>query len=283
MDQIFTEKLRAYLEKPEKDRDIEEGATMLLQLERNKIHYKSLIAHRNIPIYRNQLFRSLEKHLNIRLQGLTLAEVKRMEPIAVEASKQVEEVAVVDESNTVIDHKGKRPDHDRLPETAKLQYQENLAILNKMRHLRVELDVMQSHDAKPCDMYEKLKQLLDLDDQRLQNWADYDAAVPCPLAEAESAKPEAGTAASESAEAASEDAAGEAEKPADIAKEMGAARAYISRNLAALEELSKDETKLVEYNNKKQAMQNRYARLVELGGSVKDETAARLNALGITV
>ena len=64
---------------------------------------------------------------------------------------------------------------------------------------------------------------------------------------------------------------------------MGSARTYISRNLATLEELGKDETKQVEFATKKEAMQARYARLVELGGNVKEETAARLKALGITI
>ena len=280
MDQKFTEQLKAYLDQPEQQRDIEAGATLLLRLDRNRNRYNTFIRHRNVPIYRRNLFAALQRHLTIRLDGHTLSEVARMDPKATEATKAVEQVAVVNNAGQVIDHKGRRADHDRLPEKARLQYQENLAIMNKMRRLRTEIDIKRQQGALPCDLYELLKLLLSLDDQRLKNWADYDAAVPIPPVKDKPATPEAGTAASESG-AASEDASeGSA---ADVAKEMGSARTYISRNLAPLEALSKDDTKQVEFATKKNAMQARYARLVELGGNVKDETAARLKALGITV
>ena len=280
MDQKFTEQLKAYLAKPEQQRDIEAGANLLLRLDRNRNRYNTFLRHRNIPIYRRNLFAALQRHLTIRLDGHTLSEVARMDPLAAEAAKAVDKVAVVDDAGAVIDHKGKRADHDRLPEKAKLQYQENLAIMNKMRRLRTEIDIRRQQGALPCDIYELLKQLLSLDDQRLKNWADYDAAVPVPPVNDEPAKPEAGTAASESGDAPADTAESSA---ADAAKEMGSARTYISRNLATLEELGKDETKQVEFATKKEAMQARYARLVELGGDVKEETAARLKALGITV
>lgn len=281
MDHKFTEQLEAYLAKPEQERDIREGATMLLRLDRNKMRYNTFLRNHNIPIYRKKLFAHLQNHLKIRLDGYTVEEVARMSDKAADVFVEVAKVAVVNEEGEVIAHKGKRKDHDQLPLRAKLQYTENLAILNKMRRVRTELDVKRQQGAMPCDLYELLKQLLDLDDQRLKNWADYDAAVPVPPADSEPATPEAGTAATESANAAPADAAdGNA---ADAAKEMGSARTYISRNLASLEALSKDETKQVEFATKKEAMQTRYARLVELGGNVKEETAARLNALGITV
>ena len=280
MDHKFTEQLKAYLDLPEEERSIEVGANLLLRLDRNKNRYNTFIRHSKIPIYRQNLFAHLQKHLRIRLDGFTVEEVARMEPVAVDAVKAVDKVAVVNEAGDVIGHKGKRADHDQLPEMARLQYQENLAIMNKMRRLRTELDIKRQQGAMPCDLYELLKQLLSLDDQRLKNWADYDAAVPVPPVNDEPAKPEAGTAASESGDAPADTAESSA---ADAAKEMGSARTYISRNLATLEELGKDETKQVEFATKKEAMQARYARLVELGGNVKEETAARLKALGITV
>lgn len=280
MDPKFTEQLRAYLAQPEDERDIAEGAMLLLRLDRNKIRHDSYIRNRNIPIYRRGLFSRLEHHLKIRLDGLTVEEVARMEPVADAAAKAVDKVAVVNEAGDVVGHKGKRADHDQLPEMARLRYQENLAIMNKMRRLRAELDIKRQQGAMPCDLYELLKQLLDLDTQRLQNWADYDAAVPVPPVNDEPATPEAGTAASESGDAPADTAESSA---ADAAKEMGSARTYISRNLSALEDLAKDETKQVKFATKREVMQKRYARLVELGGNVKDETAARLNALGVSL
>lgn len=290
MDKIFTEKLRQYLEKPESERNIEEGATMLLQLERNQSRYKSIILHARMPIYREMLFKRLKMHLQRRIDGYTLEEVQRMEPVADQVDATVKEVAVVDESDTVVGHIGKRADHDQLPEEARLKYQENLAIMTKMRRLHAQISLMREQSAAPCDLYEYLKQLLDLDEQRLQNWADYDAAKVVTTAETpvdnstenetDAEKPAAATPAAE--EEAPSDSEKPAEDPSAVIKEMQSARSYISRNLAALEELSMDETKLVEYTAKKKTMQERYARLVELGSSVKEETVARLAKLGIT-
>lgn len=280
MDHKFTEQLKAYLDLPEQERNVEVGANILLRLDRNRSRYNTFIRHGNIPIYRQSLFAHLQKHLNIRLDGFTLEEVARMEPEADEAAKAVDEVSVINEAGEVVGHKGKRADHDSLPEKARLQYQENLAVMNKMRRLRAELDIKRSEGAMPCDLYELLKQLLALDDQRLKNWADYDAAVPDPPADGVPAAPEAGTAASESETAPGAPAESSA---ADAAREMGSARTYISRNLTPLEDLARDETRQVEFAAKKEAMQTRYARLVELGGFVKEETAARLKALGISV
>lgn len=287
MDKIFTEKLRAYLEKPEADRNIEEGATLLLQLERNHSRYKSIILHARVPIYRDMLFKRLKMHLQRRIDGYTLEEVERMNPVADQMAASVRVVSVVDGDDNVVGHTGKRADHDQLPEEARLKYQENLAVMTKMRRLHAEISLLREQGAQPCDLYERLKMLIDLDEQRLANWSDYDAAkvvttVEAPTAntvENEAEKPESSAA----TPAAEEEAIPEApEDPSSAIKEMQSARAYISRNLSALEVLAADETKLVEFTAKKKAMQERYARLVELGSSVKEETVARLAKLGIT-
>lgn len=291
MDNIFTEKLRAYLDNPEEERNIEEGATMLLQLERNQSRYKSILLHARMPIYREMLFKRLKMHLQRRIDGYTLEEVKRMEPVADQMVATVKEVAVVDESDTVVGHTGKRADHDQLPEDARLKYQENLAVMTKMRRIHAEISLLREQGAQPCDLYERLKMLLDLDEQRLANWADYDAAKVVTIVETPgdisdvnqriTNEPAAATAAAEE-ETAPVGEKGVSEDPSSVIKEMQSARSYISRNLAALEALAEDETKLVEYTAKKKAMQERYARLVELGSSVKEETVARLAKLGIT-
>lgn len=287
MDKIFTDKLRTYLDQPEDERNIEQGATLLLQLDRNQSRFKSIVRHANIPAYRNMLFDRLKGHLQRRLDGYTLEEVKRMEPVADQMAAAVKEVAVVDESDTVIAHAGKRADHDQLPEEARLKYQENLAIMTKMRRLHAQISLLREQGAAPCDLYEHLKQLLDLDDQRLQNWADYDGAKVVSTGEMPVDNSVDNQAEEQPASAADNEAASEADKdateePSSAIKEMQSARSYISRNLAALEALAEDETKLVEFTAKKKAMQERYARLVALGSNVKDETVARLNKLGIT-
>ena len=77
MDNNFTEKIRAWLNIPVNERNVEEGATMLLQLNRNRILHQNIIRRgaKMMP----KLEYELKKHLRIRDDGKTLHEVVAME------------------------------------------------------------------------------------------------------------------------------------------------------------------------------------------------------------
>ena len=74
--------------------------------------------------------------------------------------------------------KGKRADHDSLPEDIQALYTENVSIMQQMRHNRAQLLViMNTKDNTVCpdgDRYPFVKELIALDDRYLSNWEKYD-------------------------------------------------------------------------------------------------------------
>jgi hypothetical protein len=72
--------------------------------------------------------------------------------------------------------KGKREDHDRLPDEIQACYVENLSLLQQMRELHLHLRNL-SLDNAPCpdsDRYPFLKELIRLDKKMHENWDRYD-------------------------------------------------------------------------------------------------------------
>lgn len=134
MDHKFTEQLRQWLETPEAERDYNVGALYLLKLSGNRIMYQNIISQ--IDRRHDVVDYQLQKYYNFRVQALTHAQV-------VEMDKQVEAIvaehiplaATADEQP----QKGKRPDHDTLPDNIKAKYVENLSLLQRMRELHLRL------------------------------------------------------------------------------------------------------------------------------------------------
>ena len=77
MDDKFTEKVRQWLDTPAQERDIIAGATLLLQLNKNRILHANIVRHPER--FMGKLEYELRKHLNIRVDGFTLSAVVRME------------------------------------------------------------------------------------------------------------------------------------------------------------------------------------------------------------
>ena len=124
MDHKFTEQIRLWLETPEAERDYATGALYLLKLSGNQILYKNIVAA--LDKRHDVIEYQLQKYYIFRVQALTHAQVQEME-------KQVEQIvaehiplaAEADESPA----KGKRADHDSLPDEIKSKYVENLSLL----------------------------------------------------------------------------------------------------------------------------------------------------------
>ena len=77
MDQKLTKQIQDWLNAMPDQQDIVKGATMLLQLNRNRILYQNIL--RNPVKLKGKLVYELQKHLNIRLDGLTVQDVKVMD------------------------------------------------------------------------------------------------------------------------------------------------------------------------------------------------------------
>lgn len=171
MDKKFTALIGEWLETPPAERDYAKGALYLLKLSGNKILYRNIVA--NIDKHRDMLEYQLQKYYNFRVQALTHAQVEEMSaqvetiiaehiPLAAEADKQPQ--------------KGKREDHDSLPDEIKAKYVENLSLLQRMRELHLRLRSL-SLDNATCpdsERYPFLKELITLDKKLHANWEAYD-------------------------------------------------------------------------------------------------------------
>ncbi len=180
MDHKFTEQLKQWLETPEAERDYTVGALYLLKLSGNRIMYLNTVAQ--LDRKRGFVEYQLQKYYNFRVQALTHAQVQEMEE-KVEAivAEHIPLAAKADESPA----KGKRADHDSLPDEIKAKFVENLSLLQRMRELHLRLRTLSTENSTCPDSerYPFLKELISLDKKLHANWEAYDHYVaPNPIA-----------------------------------------------------------------------------------------------------
>lgn len=174
MDHKFTEQIRQWLETHEDERDYAVGALYLLKLSGNQIFYKNIVAA--LDKRHDVIEYQLQKYYNFRVKALTHAQVEEMSaqveaivaehiPLAAEADKQPQ--------------KGKREDHDLLPDEIKAKYVENLSLLQRMRelHLRLRSLSLENATCPDSERYPFLKELIALDKKLHANWEAYDHYV----------------------------------------------------------------------------------------------------------
>ena len=174
MDHKFTEKIKQWLEKSEDERDYSVGALYLLKLSGNQIMYKNIIAQ--IDRRHDVVDYQLQKYYNFRVQALTHAQVEEMAAqVETIVAEHIPLAANADHSPA----KGRRVDHDSLPDEIKAKYVENLSLLQRMRELHLRLRSL-SLDNSPCpdsERYPFLKELISLDKKLHANWEEYDHYV----------------------------------------------------------------------------------------------------------
>ena len=211
MDHQFTKQIQAWLNaKHESDADIIKGADMLFRLNRNRFyHYR---ATRQPQVYRTNIEYELNKFLKIRLDGMTIEEVKQMDAIVIpEAQAIINEGAPVatteettdttekttDETSKNADsidddgstddaelpssesdgvaviRNGKRSDHEFLPAEVAALWDANAKRYKEIKSTFETLKTMEHQE--PCDRYELLKILSDLDKRYRADMLTYDS------------------------------------------------------------------------------------------------------------
>lgn len=163
-DPILTSQISDWLNASPKQRSLEDGALLLLRLNANRIMYQQILRNR----LADKLEYELQKHLNIRLHGLTRAEVAKVEKQVMPRIKK--ELANGEE------YRGRRADHDSLPDKVKALYERNGTRWRQMHRLFETLKTMR--DAQPCDRHELVHQLVQLDDAYRADWEKYDHWTP---------------------------------------------------------------------------------------------------------
>ena len=173
MNEEFTKQVQDWLNTAADERDNAQGALLLLKLTGNQIMYRNLMANpkRNAQFIEYQL----QKRLNFRLAKLTHEQVEQMQSqVDVIAAKRHLDPKQEIPANEF--RKGKRADHDTLPDEIQALYVENLGILQKMRELHLKLRNLSTEEnpARDCDRYPFLKELIELDKRMHANWEQYD-------------------------------------------------------------------------------------------------------------
>ena len=177
MDKQFTLKLQEWLNTPAEKRDLEVGATLLLQLTNNKILYRNIKS--NLKGHADFIEFKLKRYLQYRLQELTHEEVEAMQKQVDSIVKERKLNSAPKPSKTQAEQfkAGKRADHDTLPDEIQALYVENASIMQKMRELHLQLRNL-STKASTCpdsDRYPFLKEIIELDKRYHKNWQDYDS------------------------------------------------------------------------------------------------------------
>ena len=176
MENQFNSKLQEWLNN--ESRTIQDGCLLLLHMENNQIHYQNLLRHPNKGAVMKYLQTELQKRLKIRLANVTHQEVADMEEKVEVIVKEHFAFQKGANSGTTNEEfrKGKRADHDQLPEEIQARYIENLDLLRKMRELHLQLRKLseQSTTCPDSDRYPFLKEFISLDKQYHRNWQVYD-------------------------------------------------------------------------------------------------------------
>lgn len=205
LDKQFTDLIQAWLQQPREERSVEQGATYLLQLTRNRHLFAFCTSGK--PHAMDKLEYELNKHLVIRLNGHTMEDVVRMENALMPAVEQLigrgGRISEGSEGSEGSEYSGKRPDHDSLPDEVKAIYEQNFDRYTRIKELYNHLLALEQ--AEPCDRYEYLQMLAEQDRAYREGWAAYDGYVE----EAESSEGSEGSGESENLEGSE----GSAKKP----------------------------------------------------------------------
>ena len=269
MDKAFTQDIADWLETPREERDVRKGAELLLRINGNRhIYHLAMIrpetAHDHVEA-------DLKKFLQIRLDGHTMESVRQMDSELIPKVQNIittrqdeSEDAPEETDDTAPAHRGKRSDHNELPEEIRAIYERGGELFEKIKQIFTELQQMEN--APACDRYEKLKVLKPLVKEYTDGWERYDNYN------------------SDMSQEEAVEAVDEAPEPGNEVKRVGAARKFISTHVAKLETLLQAETiDEAEVENERRQIAEKMAFIAETGGSFKPDFAQRIHALGVDI
>lgn len=269
MDKAFTQDIADWLETPREERDVRKGAELLLRINGNRHIYQ--LAMIRPETAHDHVEADLKKFLQIRLDGHTMESVRQMDSELIPkvqniiTTRQDESEDAPEETDDIAPaHRGKRSDHNELPEEIRAIYERGGELFEKIKQIFTELQQMEN--APACDRYEKLKVLKPLVKEYTDGWERYDNYN------------------SDMSQEEAVEAVDEAPEPGNEVKRVGAARKFISTHVAKLETLLQAETiDESEVENERRQIAERMAFVAETGGSFKPDFAQRINALGVDI
>lgn len=174
IDLELTPQIKEWLETEPSQRDLLKGADLILRITRNKILYANIT--RNIARHAGTIEYHLNKIYKTRLADITHAQVRSMMS-DVEAISQARGLANPEGSSSRTElQRGKRADHDELPDEIKQLYVDNADILRRMRecHVRLRMITPENSTCPDSDRYPWAKEIIALDTLYRENWNRYD-------------------------------------------------------------------------------------------------------------
>lgn len=184
IDRKLTATLKAWLETPAEERNIETGAMLIRTIVRNQIFAANF--QRMPNKYMKMAVYQLSKFLPMRLNDITHNDVQRMtkQVAQINTERKLSEPVPGNKKHSEVKRLekqlGKRADHDQLPEEIQALYAENLSIMQNMRACHAQL-VLLSQQPSTCpdgDRYPFVKEIIALDERYRQNWQKYDEYPP---------------------------------------------------------------------------------------------------------
>lgn len=279
IDPKFTEQIAQWLQNNHKsDKAIEEGAMLLLQLNRDRSMYQRIMRRPQREL--SFLEYKLRRFLQMRQDGHTIKDVVKMDR---EITEQIAAAAgTIDTGGTLpmevpnVDsgpdslpsyvRKGIRPDHERLPDNIKALWLKNAERWKKIKEAFETCKGL----TEPCDRYEYLKVLKETWYKYKEDMARYDEYRM------------------------TDDIAGTDDNPAGLTpeqeKELANADSYISKNMpqmqqlvaaASEEDFNEEQQKHLE--NLRQRIQQRVNVLLKYGRTLTTERMEQLNKCDIRV
>lgn len=170
----LTDNIKAWLDTAPEERNPEAGAELLLRITRNRILYTNIMRspqrHADVIEYR------LRKLLEQRLQAKTHEEVKQMLGEVADIAKHRGLEKAESRQRKSEYQRGKRADHNELPEEIQALYVENADVLRRMRdaHTKLRLITPETSTCPDNDRYPIAKYLIELDKKYRANWEQYD-------------------------------------------------------------------------------------------------------------
>ncbi len=288
IDRLFRARVTEWLSKKKHtEAELADGAMMVLQCNRNHALYNTIM--RRPARYEEKIAYELRKHLRYLKDDLTLDEVKEKENKVLPVIEKVLNVDVNEDkplpspaydaeaflqtgaykqTDTIV-ARGKRPDHDSLPETIRDIWEKNAERYKKIKQAHETCKTLTA----ACDRYEYTKAIAELWTDYKKDFETYDHYVLVPVNE------EAGT---------QTPAADEVQLSAEDMKAINAARPYISKNLpklialvAASKQEGFTEAQAQELESWREKIQQRVDVLVRCKQVIKDELRQQLTEADI--
>lgn len=243
----FEQKVQNWLDKPVSERSLEEGATLMLQANRNRILHQNVIRKKNF----DKIEYELKKFMGDKYRQCNAVTVEKL-------TNEVEEVTAkifFADSET----KGRRKDHDELPQEVQDVIFSNSQRYARLRSLHERVKVLSGEGYSPCDRYPYLKEMLQLSTEIRDSWKFYDEYQ---IGQNLNIKAEASTTID--------------------AQRIGSNRVYIGRAIKEVPEKVKA-GKLGPASAQIAEAQIRYNEMIMAGQELKPETIEGLKAIGVVI